>query len=276
MPRKGNLRDKSPIFCDTCYEVKTMANVGRNIKRLRIMHHMTQDDLAERLYVSRQTISNYENGKSHPDIDMLVQLAELFETDVNSLIYGLPVTPDRKRQKRRLLLGLCATCAVTLTAAAFGSWAEDLMQTRYDSTMVWWQYFLWEPLCCLLWGSLAGCFAKDFLDAKLPKGPWGVKVFWFLLSLIGCYFVVLLPVLVDQMWVHVQMERLRAGGMEGSFSHSLPFPAGWSAFLTWLGGTLFSHSSAFRGALVLLGIGLGLTKPSRKARISDDGAQVQE
>jgi transcriptional regulator with XRE-family HTH domain len=250
-----------------------MANVGRNIKRLRTMQHMTQDDLAQRLYVSRQTISNYENGKSHPDIDMLVQLAELFETDVNSLIYGLPVTPDRKKQKQRLLLGLCAACAVTLAAAGFGNWANALMRNQYDSTMVWWQYFLWEPLCCLLWGSLAGCFAKEFLGAKLPKELWGARVFWLLLSLIGCYLVVILPVLADQLWAHVQLERLRAGGVAGSFSHSLPFPAGWSAFLTWLGSTLLSHAGVFRGALVLLGIGLGLTRPARKAKI-DDGVQA--
>jgi transcriptional regulator with XRE-family HTH domain len=251
-----------------------MASVGKNIKRLRTMRHMTQDDLAQRLYVTRQTISNYENGKSNPDIDMLVQMAELFETDVNSLIYGLPVTPDRKKQKRRLLLLCAAACTVTLAATAFGSWAEDLMQTRYDSTMVWWQYFLWEPLCCLLWGSLAGCFAKECLGAKLPKEPWTRRSFWVLLSLMGCYLVVLLPVLADQLWVHIQMERLRAGGAAGSFSHSLPFPAGWNAFLTWLGGTLLSHCGVFRGALVLLGIGLGLTRPTRKAKLSDDGAQA--
>ncbi len=41
-----------------------MANVGKNIRRLRNEKRMTQDELAEKLFVSRQTISNYETGGS--------------------------------------------------------------------------------------------------------------------------------------------------------------------------------------------------------------------
>ena len=41
-----------------------MANIGKNIRRLRNSKHMTQDDLAEKLFVSRQTVSNYETGGS--------------------------------------------------------------------------------------------------------------------------------------------------------------------------------------------------------------------
>ena len=46
-----------------------MADVGKNIRKFRTKRHMTQDDLAERLFVSRQTVSNYETGKSNPDLD---------------------------------------------------------------------------------------------------------------------------------------------------------------------------------------------------------------
>ena len=41
-----------------------MAAIGKNIRRLRNERQMTQDELAEKLYVSRQTISNYETGVS--------------------------------------------------------------------------------------------------------------------------------------------------------------------------------------------------------------------
>ena len=41
-----------------------MANVGKNIRILRTKNGMTQDELAEKLFVSRQTVSNYENGVS--------------------------------------------------------------------------------------------------------------------------------------------------------------------------------------------------------------------
>lgn len=42
-----------------------MANVGKNIRLIRKQKNMTQDTLAELLYVSRQTVSNYETGVSH-------------------------------------------------------------------------------------------------------------------------------------------------------------------------------------------------------------------
>ena len=52
-----------------------MAEVGKNIKKIRKEENLTQDDLAERLHCTRQTISNYENGKSEPNIALLVEIA---------------------------------------------------------------------------------------------------------------------------------------------------------------------------------------------------------
>lgn len=41
-----------------------MRDIGKNIRDLRQQSHLTQEELAERLFVTRQTISNYENGVS--------------------------------------------------------------------------------------------------------------------------------------------------------------------------------------------------------------------
>ena len=65
-----------------------MAKVGKNISKQRIQQGMTQDTLAEKLHVSRQTVSNYETGKSYPDIDMLVNIAEVLNVEIQILIYG--------------------------------------------------------------------------------------------------------------------------------------------------------------------------------------------
>ena len=54
-----------------------MAEVGKNIKKIRKEKNLTQDDLAERLYCTRQTISNYENGKSEPNIALLVEIEKV-------------------------------------------------------------------------------------------------------------------------------------------------------------------------------------------------------
>ncbi|MCR5372573.1 MAG: helix-turn-helix transcriptional regulator [Solobacterium sp.] len=65
-----------------------MNNVGKNIKNLRRAADLTQDDLAARIHVTRQTVSNYETGKSEPDIEMMGLIAEALGTDITGLIYG--------------------------------------------------------------------------------------------------------------------------------------------------------------------------------------------
>lgn len=65
-----------------------MAKIGKNIKTQRTKQGMSQETLAEKLFVSRQTVSNYETGKSYPDIDMLVKIAEELHVEVQVLIYG--------------------------------------------------------------------------------------------------------------------------------------------------------------------------------------------
>lgn len=80
-----------------------MKDIGKNIQTLRQEKHMTQEELAEVLYVTRQTVSNYENGRSRPDLDMLLKIAEILETDVTALIYGPPV-PQRKKDSYKWLL----------------------------------------------------------------------------------------------------------------------------------------------------------------------------
>lgn len=49
---------------------------------------LTQEELAEKLSVTRQAISNYETGKTQPDIETLIKIASILEVSVEELIYG--------------------------------------------------------------------------------------------------------------------------------------------------------------------------------------------
>lgn len=62
--------------------------LGSQIKKYRNELSLSQDALAEKVYVSRQTISNWENGKSYPDVNSLVLLSEVFQTSIDRLIKG--------------------------------------------------------------------------------------------------------------------------------------------------------------------------------------------
>lgn len=57
--------------------------IGNTIKTLRESRNMTQEDLAERLSVTRQTISRYENGDRKTDQDVLFCLSEIFQVSIN-------------------------------------------------------------------------------------------------------------------------------------------------------------------------------------------------
>ena len=61
---------------------------GKKIKYYRNEKSLTQDNLAERIFVSRQTISNWENDKSYPDINSIILLSEVLEVSVDNLIKG--------------------------------------------------------------------------------------------------------------------------------------------------------------------------------------------
>lgn len=62
--------------------------LGRQIKKYRKEGAYSQDALAEKIYVSRQTISNWENDKSYPDVKSLVLLSEVFHVSLDQLIKG--------------------------------------------------------------------------------------------------------------------------------------------------------------------------------------------
>ena len=127
-----------------------------NLKTLRRARGLSQEELAGRLHVTRQTISKWENALSVPDAELLLRLAEELEVPVSRLLGG-PVEEepapdqvaahlaelnrllaDRNRRSRRIwrvvagvLIGLAAATVLLmlLNAAAFRSITTDTEQT---------------------------------------------------------------------------------------------------------------------------------------------------
>ena len=62
--------------------------LGKTIKRLRTEQGWSQETLAEKAYVSRQTVSNWETEKSYPDVHSLLLLSDLFGVTLDNLIKG--------------------------------------------------------------------------------------------------------------------------------------------------------------------------------------------
>lgn len=76
--------------------------LGNRIREYRNAIPMTQEELAERMYVSRQTISNWENDKSYPDIHSLLMLSDLFDVSLDILVKGDIETMKEKIDKAEI------------------------------------------------------------------------------------------------------------------------------------------------------------------------------
>lgn len=76
--------------------------IGKNILKIRKDNNLTQDDLAEKYYVTRQTISNWETGKSYPDLETLVKISDDFNISLDILLKedNKMVKDISKKQKR--------------------------------------------------------------------------------------------------------------------------------------------------------------------------------
>ena len=79
---------------------------GENLKMLRKQKGFSQEELAVRLHVVRQTISKWEKGLSIPDAEMLIRLAEILEVSVSELLgeklESEPATNDISEQLSRI------------------------------------------------------------------------------------------------------------------------------------------------------------------------------
>ncbi|QIK70414.1 helix-turn-helix transcriptional regulator [Erysipelothrix sp. HDW6C] len=68
-------------------------NTAELLKTHREKHHLTQEQLADKLYVSRQAISKWERGESMPDIENIVRLSDLYDISIDELLRGARFLP---------------------------------------------------------------------------------------------------------------------------------------------------------------------------------------
>ena len=61
-------------------------NLGKTLQNLRKKKNISQEDIAEILNVSRQTIYNWENSKSYPDILILIKLCDIYKISLDELL----------------------------------------------------------------------------------------------------------------------------------------------------------------------------------------------
>ena len=65
-----------------------MTDIHKNIKQLRLLRNLTQEDVAQKIGLTRQAISSYESGRTQPSVDLLMKFAEIYEVTLDDILYG--------------------------------------------------------------------------------------------------------------------------------------------------------------------------------------------
>lgn len=95
------------------------------LKKLRKEHNLTQDDLADKIFVTRTAVSKWETGQGYPSIESLKLLAKLFDTTIDELVSDEDVKnkikQEEKKNKINAILGwISIVVALALCGVAFG------------------------------------------------------------------------------------------------------------------------------------------------------------
>ena len=148
-----------------------MRDIGKNIRLARLHRKLTQDELAQKVHTTRQTISNYETGRSRPDVETLQRLADALGVELTELLDGEP-SPDARRAALRRL---CLMGAVALMLAGLWIYLHAICLRQYqrgDMTPLA-AMLVAEPLllCALAWTLLQ---ALHMVTRLRPRrgAPW--------------------------------------------------------------------------------------------------------
>lgn len=231
-----------------------MVNIGKNIRALRIRKKMTQDELAEKLYVSHQTVSNYETGKTRPDIDTLIKIAEIMDVDVNVLIYGIPSQKDASDGRIQNLILLAATAGLGIML----DFISDYLRFQIQRTMQPAPYYLTLTLVFPGYYLLAGWItmhaASTFLYTRSFQGKFTSKIHLLLIVLACSWYVFLLPECTMLLADHLGLiHRTRF----------FEVVSAWDYIANRLFSLVLQQKTAF--LFLPLGIGLRITNPRRTA-----------
>lgn len=97
-------------------EIQTILKQKRNELQL------TQENVAEKIHVSRQTISNWENGRNLPDLSSLILISEVYAVSLDELIKGAPKMVkqlDKKIKRGHYFIGVLILSSLFIALTLF-------------------------------------------------------------------------------------------------------------------------------------------------------------
>lgn len=170
-----------------------MRDIGKNIRDLRVQKGMSQEELAGSLFVTRQTISNYENGKTRPDVEMIMKIAEIFGTDANAVLYGPPVPEEKRTVRRRVIISSAMLLTLAVAAIVLYPISMDIQRRYYIVLLRYLLKVLLIPLLAAVLGWWIVNAAMMLLKIKQLNESQMKKMKWILFILLVFCVILNLP-----------------------------------------------------------------------------------
>lgn len=138
--------------------------IGKFIAEKRKEKHLTQAQLAEKLYITDRAVSKWENGRSLPDTSLMLNLCEILGVTVNDLLNGEVVKMENMNEKNEQLL------------------LEMAKEIEKKNKTIWTS--MWAILIVSMTALFTGILIAAFL---IPEGVWQ------LITILGICVVFLIP-----------------------------------------------------------------------------------
>ncbi|MDY2937859.1 MAG: helix-turn-helix transcriptional regulator [Fusicatenibacter sp.] len=167
-------------------------DIGTKIKNARIAAHLTQEQVAEALGVSRQTMSNWENGKTYPDIVSVIKMSDLYAISLDHLLKEKDEIPmsnymDYLEESTNTVRNQKKLSMTILIATYLGIWAFALIMFWFfingSDAMGYSLVFLWIILP-------AATFVISLLIGKnnhWGKGKWLAPITFGIMHMLAEY-----------------------------------------------------------------------------------------
>ncbi len=243
-----------------------MAQIAKNIKKQRVSSGMTQEELAKRLYVTRQTISNYENGKSNPDMETLRQMAQVMDTDMELFLYGEQKPKDKKEIiKTSVILG--AILLFTLITPVIVNYERKWASLNFGApSFSYFMHLVGTPVLLVLAGIFITKLIVLITSGTPPRFPIRKITHRVVLFSTIAYFLLMLPRAIIPIISNVRY-RMWKDAHPGAGSYHFSF--GYGEILNRIHMLIERFVDGYPVVFFIIGCLLYMT-PSRKATPQDN------
>lgn len=119
-----------------------------SLKQLRLSHNLSQTQLAKRLNVSPKTISNWENERNLPDIELVIKIARILDVTIDELIIGnnqleAKLIKDSHNSFRDTVMAIVVTLYSSLTGMLALVWILNI-RAFFDMVVPWLSFLFYD------------------------------------------------------------------------------------------------------------------------------------